>query len=47
VGIGNLSASKSRHNQFDKTGLPDPLLLTYYFSVSGPRIEQLIIVMKK
>jgi hypothetical protein len=32
---------------FDKTGLPDPLMLTYYFSVSGPRIEQLIIVMNK
>ena len=32
---------------FDKTGLPDPLVLTYYFSVSDAHIEQLIIVMNK
>ena len=29
---------------FDKTGLPDPLLLTFYFSISGDQIDQLIIV---
>jgi ketosteroid isomerase-like protein len=32
---------------FDKTGLPDPLVLTFYFSVSGARIVQLIIVHNK
>jgi ketosteroid isomerase-like protein len=32
---------------FDKTGLPDPLVLTFYFSVSGERIVQLIIVHNK
>jgi hypothetical protein len=32
---------------FDKTGLPDPLVLTFYFSVSGERIDQLIIVHNK
>jgi SnoaL-like domain len=32
---------------FDKTGLPDPLILTFYFSVSGERIVQLIIVHNK
>jgi ketosteroid isomerase-like protein len=30
--------------EYDKTGLPDPLILTYYFSVAGDRITQLIII---
>jgi len=29
---------------YDKTGLPDPLPLTFYFSVRGDRIVQLIIL---
>lgn len=29
---------------FDKTNLPDPLILTYYFSVRADRITQLIII---
>ncbi len=32
---------------FDKTGLPDPLLLSFYFSFSGERIVQLVIVFNK
>jgi hypothetical protein len=32
---------------FDKTGLPDPLVLTFYFAISGDRIVQLIIVHNK
>jgi ketosteroid isomerase-like protein len=32
---------------FDKTGLPDPLALTFYFSLSRERIDQLIIVHNK
>lgn len=32
---------------FDKTGLPDPLVLTFYFSLSADRIDQLIIVHNK
>jgi ketosteroid isomerase-like protein len=32
---------------FDKTGLPAPLVLTFYFSVSAGRIVQLIIVHNK
>ncbi len=32
---------------FDKTGLPDLLELTFYFSVSGERIVQLVIVHNK
>ena len=30
--------------EYDKTGLPDPLVLTYYFTVRGDRIVQLIII---
>ena len=30
--------------EYDKTGLPDPLVLTYYFTVRGHRIVQLIII---
>ena len=29
---------------YDKTNLPDPLILTYYFSVRNDRIAQLIII---
>lgn len=32
---------------FDKAGLPDPLVLTFYFAVSGERIDQLVIVHNK
>lgn len=32
---------------FDKTGLPDPLVLTYYFSLRDGLITQLIIVLNK
>ena len=29
---------------FDKTNLPDPLILTYYFNIRNSRITQLIII---
>jgi hypothetical protein len=32
---------------FDKTGLPDPLVLSFYFSTSHDRIDQLVIVLNK
>ncbi len=32
---------------FDKTGLPDRVVLTSYFTVSGDRIVQLVIVFNK
>jgi hypothetical protein len=32
---------------FDKTGLPNPLVLAFYFSISGDRIDQLVIVHNK
>lgn len=45
---GNAVAVTARiDGNFDKTGLPDPLVLTFYFSVSGERIDQLIIVHNK
>jgi hypothetical protein len=33
--------------RFDKSGLPDPLELTFYFSLGGDRIDQLVIVHNK
>jgi hypothetical protein len=32
---------------FDKTGLPDTLMLTLYFAVGGGKIDQLVIVHNK
>ena len=32
---------------FDKTNLPDPLILTYYFSLRDGLITQLIILLNK
>jgi hypothetical protein len=33
--------------EFDKTNLPDPLVLTFYFSMSGDKIGALVIVHNK
>jgi hypothetical protein len=41
------SVSAIIDGDFDKTGLPDPLVLTFYFSVSGGLIDQLVIVHNK
>jgi hypothetical protein len=30
--------------EYDKSGLPDPLILTHYFTIRGDRIARLIIV---
>ncbi|RFU45459.1 nuclear transport factor 2 family protein [Paraburkholderia sp. DHOC27] len=32
---------------FDKSNLPDPLILSYYFSVDGGEITQLVVVLNK
>jgi hypothetical protein len=32
---------------YDKTGLPDPLILSFYFSLRADRITQLIIIHNK
>jgi hypothetical protein len=45
---GNTTAvTASIDGNFDKTGLPNPLVLTFYFSVSDGRIVQLVIVHNK
>jgi hypothetical protein len=44
---GSASVSAIIDGNFDKTGLPAPLVLTFYFSVSGGRIDQLVIVHNK
>jgi hypothetical protein len=41
---GNCVVNATVDGEFDKRGLPDPLLLTFYFSVQGERIIQLIIL---
>jgi hypothetical protein len=48
TGRGNTVAITANiDGDFDKTGLPDPLVLTFYFSVSRELIVQLIIVHNK
>jgi hypothetical protein len=42
-----VAVTASLDGSFDKTGLPDPLVLTFYFSNSDERIVQLIIVHNK
>jgi hypothetical protein len=32
---------------YDKTNLPDPLILSFYFTLSGDKIATLIIVFNK
>jgi hypothetical protein len=44
---GSATVSAIIDGDFDKTGLPDPFVLTFYFSVSGGRIDQLVIVHNK
>jgi ketosteroid isomerase-like protein len=42
-----VAVTASIDGDFDKTGLPNPLLLTFYFCVGGERIDQLVIVHNK
>ncbi len=44
---GNLIIRFRVDGDFDKSGLPDPLILTYYFAVQDYRITQLIIMHNK
>jgi hypothetical protein len=44
---GNWFISTAVDGEYDKTGLPDPLILTYYFTLDGNRIGGLIIVGNK
>lgn len=41
---GSIIVAANMDGNYDKTGLPDPLVLTFYFSLHGDKIAQLIIL---
>jgi ketosteroid isomerase-like protein len=41
---GDFAVHAAMDGEYDKTGLPDPLLLTHYFTVRDDRIVRLIII---
>jgi ketosteroid isomerase-like protein len=44
---GNVTVHARIDGTYDKTGLPDPLILSFYFSLRDDRITQLIIIHNK
>ena len=44
---GDLIVTAKLDGDYDKTGLPDPLLLTFYFTLRGDKITKLIILHNK
>ncbi len=44
---GDVAVGARIDGTYDKTGLPDPLILTFYFSVRGGLINQLIVIQNK
>ena len=44
---GDYFVSAEIDGEYDKTGLPDPLVLTFYFSLDGDGISRLIILANK
>jgi ketosteroid isomerase-like protein len=44
---GDVTVHARLDGTYDKTGLPDPLILSFYFSLRGDRITQLIILNNK
>jgi SnoaL-like domain len=44
---GNIILRCRVDGDYDKTNLPDPLILTFYFSIRNERITQLIILLNK
>ena len=44
---GDITVHAKVDGTYDKTGLPDPLILSFYFSVRGGKITQLIIMQNK
>jgi hypothetical protein len=44
---GDFIVSAAVDGDYDKTGLPDPLILTSYFSLAGDKISRLIIAGNK
>lgn len=45
--FGNIIVRFRVDGDFDKSNLPDPLILTYYFAIQDDRITQLIILHNK
>ena len=44
---GDVTVRARMDGTYDKTGLPDPLILSFYFTVRDGRITQLIIIHNK
>jgi ketosteroid isomerase-like protein len=44
---GDVIVTAKLDGDYDKTGLPDPLHLTFYFTLRGDRIVMLIILLNK
>ena len=44
---GDLIVTAKLDGNYDKTGLPDPLILTFYFTLRGDKITMLIILLNK
>ncbi len=44
---GNVVVRAAVNGNYEKTGLPDPLILTYYFSIDSGKISQLIILLNE
>ena len=44
---GNVTVHAKIDGTYDKTGLPDPLILTFYFTLREAKITQLIILHNK
>jgi len=44
---GDSIVTAKMDGNYDKTGLPDPLILTFYFTLRGDKITQLIILHNK
>jgi ketosteroid isomerase-like protein len=44
---GDVTVHAKMDGTYNKTGLPDPLILSFYFSLRGDQITQLIIVHNK
>ena len=44
---GDVTVTAKLEGTYDKTGLPDPLILTFYFIVRDDKITMLIILLNK
>ena len=45
--FGDVTVHAVMEGDYDKTGLPDPLILTHYFTVRDDRIVRLIIILNE